>query len=434
MAELQVASEDHFALVDLSGPATDLLPDDQKMMEIAATAIGLRSEWEFLWDLRDLGPVIYNDTRDALLGVAALLPEAERGSGLPVPFTLLIPPGRMAEVEDAFRPLPVKIIEILPKELPHRQLDLEQFDESVHRREDKELYIAYQSEEKLSPGRVAEIVIGPPAHWSPATRRLLGEGWLQEAVSDDFTAAALQISRIATLDAALREATTTSVLTAMALTLTDGHVHVMPYHGGGLHHATTPTDSAVLLRPARVNGTYWATFETAIEQLEALVNQPKVRESEIERLLQNNPLFLNSLGYRDIYHQVVLPRTFGADLRPDVIAEPADSQWAEILDLKLPSAKVLVGRDDRAAMSAALTEAVAQLREYAAFFDDRKAAAQVEQKPGIRCYQPKLTVIIGRDPSRFSAEEQRRALSAHPDLRVVSYDDLLRAARTRLLL
>ena len=85
-------------------------------------------------------------------------------------------------------------------------------------------------------------------------------------------------------------------------------------------------------------------------------------------------------------------------------------------------------------MSAALTQAVAQLREYAAFFDDRRAAAQVEQKLGIRCYRPKLTVIIGRDPSRFSAEEQRRALTAHPDLRVVTYDNLLRAARTRLLL
>jgi hypothetical protein len=434
VAELRVSSEDRFGLIDLSGPAADLLPNDQQMAEIAATAIDLRREWEILWDLRDLGPTIYNDTRDALLGVASLLPGENHCSAPPVPFTLLIPAGRKAEAEEAFRPLPVKVIEMLPKALPHRQLDLEEFDEFVHRREDQELYDAYQSGGPMSARRVGEIVIGPPARWSPAMDRLLREGWLQEAVDEDFSAAALQISRMATLDQALQQATTTSVLTAMALTLTDGHVHVTPYHGGGLHHTTTPTDAAVLLRPARINHRYWATFQTAIEQLEALVNQPQVRESEIESLLVANPLFLRSLGYRDIYHQVVLPRTAGPNLRPDVIAEPAGSPWAEILDLKLPSAKVLVGRGDRVRMSAALSEAVAQLREYGAFFDDRRAAAQIEHRLGIRCYRPKLTVIIGRDPSRFSPEEQRRALTAHPDLQVVTYDDLLRAARTRLLL
>jgi hypothetical protein len=45
-----------------------------------------------------------------------------------------------------------------------------------------------------------------------------------------------------------------------------------------------------------------------------------------------------------------------------------------------------------------------------------------------------MVVIIGRDPERFSPEEQRRALTADPSLEFVTYDQLLRAARTQLLI
>jgi hypothetical protein len=102
--------------------------------------------------------------------------------------------------------------------------------------------------------------------------------------------------------------------------------------------------------------------------------------------------------------------------------------------LKLPSEQVVIGPNSHAAQAAAITKAAGQLRNYAAYFDDRDAAAKIEKNLGIRCYRPKLTVVIGRDPSRFDAEEQRRALTAQPDLRVLTYDDLLRAARHRLLL
>ncbi|HEU4702602.1 MAG TPA: type II toxin-antitoxin system PemK/MazF family toxin [Conexibacter sp.] len=74
----------------------------------------------------------------------------------------------------------------------------------------------------------------------------------------------------------------------------------------------------------------------------------------------------------------------------------AGSEWAEILDFKRPGASVLVGRRDRAKLSEVLADAVAQLREYGAFFDDREAAARIEKSVCIRCYRPKLTVIIAR--------------------------------------
>jgi hypothetical protein len=224
------------------------------------------------------------------------------------------------------------------------------------------------------------------------------------------------------------------MLTQLCLHYSEGAIHCVPYHGGGVHRVEAANHAAVLLRPARVNRRYWAVLARSLADLEEALNNPSIHERDIERVLVDNPLRLRSLGFREVYHQVVLPREGRRDLIPDVIAEPVDSDFAEILELKLPDADVVVGTQDRARLSRQVNEAAAQLREYSAYFDDRAAAEPIERELGIPCYKPRLTVAIGRNPTRFTPEEQRRALTAHPDLRVVTYDRLMDAAQRRLLL
>jgi Domain of unknown function (DUF4263) len=195
-----------------------------------------------------------------------------------------------------------------------------------------------------------------------------------------------------------------------------------------------PQDETILMRPARASQPYWSTFRLAILRLERLLNDPTTTELDIESLLLENPLFLRGLNYGEVYSQVVLPRIGAPDLRPDLNAEPIGGRWAEILDLKRPFDPILVGGASRPRVAAALADAASQLREYQAYFDDRVLAARIEAELGIRCYRPRMVVIVGRDPRRFTAEQQRRALTAYPDLEVVTYDDLLRAARRLLLL
>ena len=121
-------------------------------------------------------------------------------------------------------------------------------------------------------------------------------------------------------------------------------------------------------------------------------------------------------------------------LRPDIIAKPIHSEWCDIIELKLPSPKILTGRENRRSLSAALTEAVSQLREYSSYFDERKWAKIIEDKYGIKCYNPKLVVIIGQNPRKFDEAQDRRALTAYPNLEIVTYDALLNASRNLLLL
>jgi hypothetical protein len=107
--------------------------------------------------------------------------------------------------------------------------------------------------------------------------------------------------------------------------------------------------------------------------------------------------------------------------------------WADVIDLKLPTEPVFVGPADRPRLSAAVAEAAAQLRHYASWFDDRKIASRVEEKYGFRCHKPKQVVVIGRDPRKFTEAQQLAARSSYPDLEIVTYDRLLAAAKDRLL-
>lgn len=434
VARPPISAEDRFALVDLSGPDDTLLPDLRVMENIVAAAYFARSRWTFLWDLRRLGSEVYGDTVDAFGGVFGDKVEVDE------PPIMLVPPGRKADVQEAFRPRALHLIEMDMKDVRWSELPLSPFEYDLLGTPTvdydfpvgaEQAFIAYADGE-VDVKHALRTLVGERS-WGNVCDELAEDQVFAHYARLDWLGAARIAERTFVLDAAFTSATTYSMLTQLAIEEHQGEIFVTPYHGSALHHVETGGE-AVLVRPARVNRRYWATFHQSLLRLQALLNKPRLKEREIENLLISNPLLLGSLGYADLYHQVVLPRTGAADLRPDIIAEPVGAEWAEILELKLPSEPILVGRPDRAQLAAGLAQAVAQLREYSAYFDDRKAAETIEARIGLRCYKPKLTVIIGRDPRQFTPEQRRRALTAYPDLRVVTYDELIRAVQRRLLM
>jgi hypothetical protein len=223
-----------------------------------------------------------------------------------------------------------------------------------------------------------------------------------------------------------------SLLTELAIVFDRDRVKVVPYHSFSLHNVPATRDRLVLLRPGRVSSNYWRCFKKDIRALEELLNSRDTKEREIEMLLRKNPLFLRGLNYRKVYPQVILPLGVDNSLRPDAIAEPIDSDWCHIIDYKLPSQQVLVGRDNRLSLSAGIVQVASQLREYSAYFDERSVAKYVEQKYGFKCYKPRLVAIVGRDPEDLEPEQVRRAMTAFPDLEIVTYDRLLKAAKQYL--
>ena len=414
-----VSAEDRFTLVDMYSPGK-LFPHPSLLASFAVAARQLEADWSLMWDFRSADDRMYEDIKGAY-----------REARIESPSSLLIATADNRDLvedlagsnllEDRIRSKK-KVLVMRQRQLATASLDLSAFDASNYEAMDLLDFSKFMYDDDLqNPDFSLEDLSKLARDYDAYTE--------MESRIDDFR------DLEAVEDAmwqVLRSIASTSTLVEVMLQLEGDHIAVVPYHAHSIHHVETPK-RIPLVRPARRSARYYESFASEIRRLERLLNDPKVLEREVEMLLRSNPLFLQGLNYKDIYPQVILPRPDSRDMRPDIICEPFDSEWCDIVELKLPSQKILVGKPNRAHLASELTAAAAQLREYSAYFDDRKMAERIERTYGFKCFKPRLVVIVGRDPTGYSEEEKRRAMTAYPDLEIVTYDKLLRAARTRPL-
>jgi hypothetical protein len=133
------------------------------------------------------------------------------------------------------------------------------------------------------------------------------------------------------------------------------------------------------------------------------------------------------LEYDRIIAQPILERTPDeGNLIPDFFLAPVGRSNADILDLKLPKEKLIVGKKNRKRWSSSIHEAIAQIREYRDFFEDPIRRESVHRRYGLSAYRPKAMVVIGRDQSEISEEKLKQIEETTPKfVNITTYDQLL---------
>ena len=171
----------------------------------------------------------------------------------------------------------------------------------------------------------------------------------------------------------------------------------------------------------------------AVEEFEDLINHPRVRESDMQLFLERHPDFILSEEYRRAHCRIVLESSGGAGARliPDFVIEPLDPfGLADLLELKHPTANVIVLKQSRRRYSASVREACAQLLEYSQFFEEKRNRDAVADRYGLVAFRPRLFVVIGRRPPVSRIE--LRGLDDLPSRVVLhTYDDLLARVSAR---
>ncbi|WP_399089563.1 Shedu anti-phage system protein SduA domain-containing protein [Streptomyces sp. BBFR2] len=167
-------------------------------------------------------------------------------------------------------------------------------------------------------------------------------------------------------------------------------------------------------------------------ELEDLINDPRVREANLQRFFEQNPDFLLNDAYVRAIPQLVLPLSGGRSLRPDFALTPSNpADLCDLLDLKLPQHQLLAGIDSRIHLSAKVMDAVGQMRTYRNYFNDERRREAVHATYGLHFFRPRVIVVIGQrkvvDPIQL-----REAESDVPGLTLITYDDILERARRRV--
>ena len=166
-------------------------------------------------------------------------------------------------------------------------------------------------------------------------------------------------------------------------------------------------------------------LQSAVEELEALINDPKTKEKDLQGFFERNPTFILNDEYKKAHPHIVLTKADGEKLIPDFALEPfGRDTLCDLLELKLPATEIFVLKQRRMRFSAAVLEACAQLREYNMFFDEEKNRISIRDKYGLLMFKPKMLVIIGRR-GRVNPIEVRKMESDLPNLHLRTYDDLI---------
>lgn len=168
----------------------------------------------------------------------------------------------------------------------------------------------------------------------------------------------------------------------------------------------------------------------AIDELEWLMNE-NAPESSFQEFFQRHPDFLVPDEYVRAVPQITLVGDDDLTLRPDFMLEPHNQKrFADILELKLPGAPVVVGSPGRERFSAAVHSACAQLRQYREYFEKENHREWFEKhNQPLRAFRPAMWLVIGRrgnvDPLAF------RKLECESPVQLRTYDDIVERAKSR---
>lgn len=169
-----------------------------------------------------------------------------------------------------------------------------------------------------------------------------------------------------------------------------------------------------------------------IRELEWLINNSEVSEHDLQKFFEKNPHLICGTDHIKVHPQLSLVREDLGQLRPDFFLERIEGGFCDILDIKLPKEKIVVGQDNRRTFSAAISSAIGQLREYRNYFDDKTNRTIFKNEYGLESYKPDIMVVIGRSNGFKDIIERQSLTQELSNLKIMTYDDILARARHQL--
>ncbi len=221
----------------------------------------------------------------------------------------------------------------------------------------------------------------------------------------------------------------------LILTYSDGRFRINLFDfmdAAAIAHHQERTDKGIYVVSSNVITPAVPRIQDEIERFEYLINTKNVSEYEIQRFIEDHPDLLLGIEHKRLHSQLTLTRDGNSDLRPDFFLERLDGSLCDIIDLKLPDARLVVGKDNRRTFSASVMSALGQLSEYGRYFDDSANRKLFSAKYGLDAFKPQISVVIGRSREFRSPIERESLRSELSNLQIITYDDVLNKAKRRL--
>lgn len=231
-----------------------------------------------------------------------------------------------------------------------------------------------------------------------------------------------------------------------------GRVIVVPMLNSG-HHPFINSESGSVTTVNLLLPTFTFFTDDELGEFSDLLSSTAASESDYQAFFGRRPSFLYLLGhYDDFKREVELPYqvSHGQELKiqSDVSFAPSAGDrsgrldfmlrrsWIDrwdLVELKLPTVTLIVGRGRRSTFSHQVHLAISQLRDYTRALQERGVKDYLQDRYGIRVSSPRPFLVIGRDRGDAMVADRIEKLSRDEaeDIGLYTYDSILRMAQRR---
>lgn len=172
--------------------------------------------------------------------------------------------------------------------------------------------------------------------------------------------------------------------------------------------------------------------ESSIKEFELLLSSSAGKESDIQHFFENNPEFLAGGDYISIRpHLILQPEEIGNRI-PDFFAEPLDTYYGDLIEIKKPDCKLITMRANgsRVRFTQQVRDSISQLLEYRRIIEQAGVRKKLLNRYGVRGYRPKMLLVIGRDWGLRNVDNLQSLEEELPNgLEMLTYDAILERAK-----
>ena len=181
----------------------------------------------------------------------------------------------------------------------------------------------------------------------------------------------------------------------------------------------------------RILGSHQRSSIILLDEFENLLNDPRSKEKDFVAFFEKYPeMLLNTIEKgKEVFSHVLLENSEGPSLRPDFLIKPKSSESWNIVELKRPTSRIFVREPKR--LSADVNTAIAQARAYKDYFKSPRNKKLIKQKLGLHIEELNVVLVIGRTAQDISPHDKKIIKDAIADIRILTYDDVLKKLRSK---
>ena len=148
-------------------------------------------------------------------------------------------------------------------------------------------------------------------------------------------------------------------------------------------------------------GIYYAVFnkwETILKELEEMINNPNVKENDLQKYFEKYPELLKGDDYDLIIPQATIIGNSNTSWRADFVLRPFDQiNFCKILELKVPQLYTIKKeKSGHVNFYSELNSAIRQLKDYYRAFNNDITKKMFSEKYKTNVFEPDLQLLIGR--------------------------------------